>query len=152
LISVALLDYDYLITKKKLEENDNVEDFVTPVTEFREEALADRDVGALMQGTIIQFERKGYFIFDGVVRNKLEFIKIPDGRAASLASKAGISAALPATAGDKSKGLEDNAKVKSTGNSEALATRMYQVEKVYGEDVRPEVDTKMYQVDSVYDS
>ena len=89
-IEVTLLDYDYLITKKKLEEEDDVKDFVPPVTEFREEALADANVKRLKAGDIIQFERKGYYIFDGRPGDgKLEFIRIPDGRAAGLASKAG---------------------------------------------------------------
>jgi len=148
---VTLLDYDYLITKKKLEESDNVEDFVTPVTEFREEALADAGVGDLGKGDIMQFERKGYFVFDGVAEEgRLEFIKIPDGRAASLASKAGIGAA--AAAGDKVKGVQDMAKVKSARETKVPVSTMYHVEKVYGEDVKPEVDTRMYKLDSVYDS
>ena len=93
LAAVTLLDYDYLITKKKLEENDDIADFVTPVSEFREEAWADANVNGCKKGDIIQFERKGYFIFDGSVGaeggKQLEFIRIPDGKAASLASKAG---------------------------------------------------------------
>jgi len=35
LVNVLLLDYDYLITKKKLEEEDEIKDFLTPVTEFK---------------------------------------------------------------------------------------------------------------------
>lgn len=100
LVSVTLLDYDYLITKKKLEEDDEVADFVTPVSEFREEAWADANVSGLKKSDIIQFERKGYFIFDGEVgsgeQKRLEFIKIPDGKAASLASKAGANAPVAA--------------------------------------------------------
>jgi len=84
LVEVTLVDYDYLITKKKLEEGDDVKDFVTPVSEFREEAVADGNVKDLKQGDIIQFERKGYYIFDGVSRDRLAFIKIPDGKAAGL--------------------------------------------------------------------
>src|ERR1700722_2072637 len=91
LVDVTLLDYDYLITKKKLEDDDNVADFVTPVTEFRTEALADANVKDLKKGEIMQFERRGYFVFDGDVGGKREFIRIPDGKAASLASKAGGS-------------------------------------------------------------
>ena len=67
LADVTLLDYDYLIRKKKLEENDKLEDFVSPVTEFRSEAYADANVKELKKGDIIQFERKGYYIFDGTV-------------------------------------------------------------------------------------
>ncbi|KAJ6453488.1 glutamate-tRNA ligase [Mycena vitilis] len=133
LTPVVLLDYDYLITKKKLEENDNVADFVTPVTEFREEALADANVSDLKKDDIMQFERKGYFVFDGLVNGNLEFIKIPDGRAASLASKAGVPAA-------------------STPKAESVApvTTMYTVEKVYGDDVRADGGTTMYKVANIY--
>jgi glutamyl-tRNA synthetase len=104
LAPITLLDYDYLITKKKLEETDDVADFVTPVTEFREEAYADANVTMLQVGDIIQFERKGYYIFDGRSRGvdgeRMEFILIPDGRAASVAKKAGtVAAVAPKTDG-----------------------------------------------------
>lgn len=32
-VDLILLDYDYLITKKKLEEDVTMEDFITPVTD-----------------------------------------------------------------------------------------------------------------------
>ncbi|KAH8106901.1 glutamate-tRNA ligase [Cristinia sonorae] len=147
LVDATLLDHDYLITKKKLEETDNVEDFVTPVTEFREEVLADANVHDLKKGDIMQFERKGYYIFDGAVEDgRLEFIHIPDGRAASIASKAGPTApATPAAAAAAS----NNAPTSDT----PVDTKMYHVDKVYGDAalVIPS-DTKMYKVKSVYDS
>lgn len=59
---VVLLDYDYLITKKKIEEGDNVDDFITPVSEFQEAGVADANVELLKKGDIIQFERKGFYI------------------------------------------------------------------------------------------
>jgi glutamyl-tRNA synthetase len=34
-VPCTLVDYDYLITKKKLEEDDKLEDFLTPVSEFK---------------------------------------------------------------------------------------------------------------------
>lgn len=64
LIPVELVDFDYLITKDKLEEEDNVEDFLTKQTEFRTEALADSNVAELREHDIIQFERLGYFRVD----------------------------------------------------------------------------------------
>lgn len=142
-IEVTLLDYDYLITKKKLEEDDDVKDFVPPVTEFREEALADANVKTLKAGDIIQFERKGYYIFDGRTEDgKLEFIRIPDGRAAGLASKAGkgvVGAEISSLANPLSGG----------GTQSTL--KIYKVDRVYGEDgVSPELSSKMYRVDSVY--
>ncbi|KAG8899848.1 hypothetical protein FRB99_006405 [Tulasnella sp. 403] len=103
LTPVTLLDYDYLITKKKLEENDSVADVVTPQTEFKTDCLADANVAKqVKKGDIIQFERKGYYICDqvGDGTHGFEFVKIPDGRVASLASKATPGAATPADSVD----------------------------------------------------
>ena len=170
LVDATLIDYDYIITKKKLEENDDVKDFVTPVTEFREDALADANVRELKRGDIIQFERRGYFIFDGVAgpdggtHKTWEFIRIPDGRAAGLASKAGAPAAEDsgsgAAAGTKSakdkKGKVSAAATPSAGTVAkgerfGADTKMYKVDLVVGsEDPNTSDATKMYKVDSVY--
>lgn len=140
LVDVTLLDYDYLITKKKLEENDDVADFVTPVTEFKEDAFADANVRDLKKGDIMQFERKGYFIFDGAAQSgKLEFIRIPDGKAAGLASKAG--AGKPAASSTSS----DAPQIQ-------VDTKMYAVEPVYGAALKPTADTGLYKVQNIYDT
>ncbi|KAF7724901.1 hypothetical protein EC973_000560 [Apophysomyces ossiformis] len=90
LIDAVLVDYDYLITKKKVEEGDNVEDLVTPVSEFKTPILADANIVDIKQGEIIQFERKGYFILDAPAKegSAAVFIRIPDGKVASTVSKA----------------------------------------------------------------
>ncbi|KAH9180743.1 glutamate-tRNA ligase [Lactarius sanguifluus] len=157
LLDATLIDYDYLITKKKLEENDDVKDFVTPVTEFREDALADANVRELKRGEIIQFERRGYFIFDGVkdagpdggTHKTWEFIRIPDGRAAGLASKAGAPAAEQAK---EDSGVAKATKSGKKGKADTPAdTKMYKVDLVTGlEDPDTSDATKMYKVDSVY--
>jgi glutamyl-tRNA synthetase len=146
LVDVTLLDYDYLITKKKLEETDDVKDFVTPVSEFREEAFADANVSTLTKGDIIQFERKGYFIFDGTAEDgKLEFIRIPDGRAANLASKAGKPGVVAVEAHVPASGTTVDAGPLSS-------SRMYKMEKVYGDEaVKPVSNTKMYTLPNVYE-
>ena len=64
LVPVELVDFDYLITKDKLEGEDNVEDFITPKSEIRTAAVADCNVASLPQETIIQFDRKGFFRID----------------------------------------------------------------------------------------
>ncbi|KAF5380883.1 hypothetical protein D9615_004122 [Tricholomella constricta] len=138
LAPVTLIDYDYLITKKKLEENDNVEDFITPVTEFREDAVADANVTDLKKGDIIQFERKGYYVYDGELDGAKEFILIPDGRAASIASKAGGATAA--------------AQVVKPAVPAANASKMYNMNRIYGEDTKHDGKTSMYKMDSVYDS
>lgn len=151
LVEATLLDYDYIITKKKLEEGDDVKDFVTPVTEFREDALADANVLELKKGDIIQFERKGYYIFDGIVEGeagkKWEFINIPDGRASSLASKAGVGAAASAETQGKGKAAS---RAEDKAADPPAETKMYKVAKIYGEEPpTTEGASKMYEVKSV---
>lgn len=84
LIPVELVDFDYLITKDKLEEDDNVDDFLNKHTEFRTEALADCNVVDLKVDDIIQFERKGYFRVDRafIHGNAAVLFNIPTGKAA----------------------------------------------------------------------
>jgi glutamyl-tRNA synthetase len=142
LVDVTLLDYDYLITKKKLGENDKIADVATPVTEFREEALADANVRDVKKGDTIQFERKGYFVLDGTNGGRLEFIKIPDGSAASVASKT-------ATNLNEELGPQVHS---SAAPTPPATTKMYQVSRVYGDHIQTPVDTKMYTVRNVYDS
>lgn len=50
LVNVLLLDYDYLITKKKLEEDDDLPNFLTPVTEFKYFAVGDGNLRSLKKG------------------------------------------------------------------------------------------------------
>ncbi|KAI8954365.1 glutamyl-tRNA synthetase [Xylaria longipes] len=80
LIPADLVSFDYLITKDKLEKHDELEDFLTPVTEFRTQAFADCNVAELPQGAIIQFERKGFYKLDEAYRgegSRVVFFKIP---------------------------------------------------------------------------
>jgi len=162
LVDAALIDYDYLITKKKLEEDDDLQDFVTPVTEFREDALADANVRELARGDIVQFERRGYYIFDGVVvaaagagaQQTWEFIRIPDGRAAGLASKAG--AAQASTEGKSARANDKMGKAAVAGGVDKYGvtppdTKMYKVDVVVGTEA-PAIGnaSKMYKVESVY--
>lgn len=150
LIDIRLLDYDYLITKKKLEDGDELEKFVTPVTEFREDALADANVKELKKGDIIQFERKGYYTFDGYGDDDglMEFIHIPDGRAASLASKAEAPIIVEESQNkDEQIILSDGTR----GFKIPVSTKMYPVARVYGDDtIDTPADTKMYKVKPAY--
>ncbi|KAF2405284.1 putative Glutamyl-tRNA synthetase, cytoplasmic [Trichodelitschia bisporula] len=82
LVPVELVDFDFLITKDKLDEDDNYEDFLTPQTEFRTEGLADENVVRLREGDIIQFDRKGYFRVDRAYSEgkPAVFFQIPTGK------------------------------------------------------------------------
>ncbi|KAK6458372.1 glutamine-tRNA ligase [Scheffersomyces xylosifermentans] len=84
-VDVELVDFDHLITKDKLEEEDNFEDFLTPETEFRTKAIADLNIRDLKEGDIIQFERKGYYRVDVPYSEGKPAIlfTVPDGKTVS---------------------------------------------------------------------
>ncbi|RVD88025.1 uncharacterized protein DFL_002224 [Arthrobotrys flagrans] len=82
LVDIELVDFDYLITKDKLEEEDKMEDFLNDNTEFRVDGVADANVKDVQQGEIIQFERKGYYRCDKpwAQGEKAVFFNIPTGK------------------------------------------------------------------------
>ncbi|KAK8208208.1 glutamyl-tRNA synthetase [Phyllosticta capitalensis] len=82
LVPVELVDFDFLITKDKLAEEDNWEDFITPKTEFRTEAVADQNVAKLKVDDIIQFDRKGFFRVDRAFQHGKPAVlfQIPTGK------------------------------------------------------------------------
>lgn len=63
-VPAELWDFDYLITKDKLEEDDNVEDFLNPNTYSLVDAVCDGGVGKLKKDDIIQLERRGFYRVD----------------------------------------------------------------------------------------
>ncbi|KAI0182435.1 glutamyl-tRNA synthetase [Xylaria flabelliformis] len=80
LIPVDLVSFDFLITKDKLEKQDELEKFLTPETEFRTQAFADCNVAELPQGSIVQFERKGFYKLDEAYKgegSRAIFFEIP---------------------------------------------------------------------------
>ncbi|CDP17749.1 unnamed protein product [Coffea canephora] len=83
LVTLSLVDFDYLITKKKLEEDENFVDVVNPCTKMETAALGDSNMRNLKRGDIIQLERKGYFRCDvPFIRpsKPLVLFAIPDGK------------------------------------------------------------------------
>ncbi|KAI5284107.1 hypothetical protein KEM54_001586 [Ascosphaera aggregata] len=81
LVELELVDFDYLITKDKIEKDENVEDFLNPKTEFRSKAVADCNVAEVKKGDIIQFDRKGFYIVDEVKDGKPAVLfAIPTGK------------------------------------------------------------------------
>lgn len=80
LTPVVLIEYDYMITKKKLEEDDSLTDVLNPKTEYRVNALASKEVEGCKKWDIIQFERKGFYICQGTkdADGRMEFGFIPE--------------------------------------------------------------------------
>ncbi|WPT11556.1 Glutamate--tRNA ligase, cytoplasmic [Picochlorum sp. SENEW3] len=83
---LQLEHYGYLITKKKLEEDDTFEDCVNRNSKHVIQALGDVNMRDLKKGDILQLERKGYYIVDSVPAdispdNPVILFDIPDGKA-----------------------------------------------------------------------
>ncbi|KAI8319368.1 glutamyl-tRNA synthetase [Martensiomyces pterosporus] len=159
-VEALLLDYDYLITKKKLEEDDSVEDVLTPTTEFSDAAMVDANVAQLKQGDIIQLERRGYYIVDKVAGESelglVTLISIPDGKASTLASKhkdapstekaegkqkkeKSAAKGSPWAKGNMSKGAKQEVKAQKSADESLGLPRpkdivtMYETKPVYGD-------------------
>ncbi|XP_009794148.1 glutamate--tRNA ligase, cytoplasmic [Nicotiana tabacum] len=83
LVKLSLVDFDYLITKKKLEEDENFVDVVNPCTRKETSALGDSNMRNLKRGDVLQLERKGYFRCDVPFLRPTKSVvlfAIPDGR------------------------------------------------------------------------
>ncbi|KAL3814592.1 hypothetical protein ACJIZ3_015860 [Penstemon smallii] len=83
LVKLTLLDFDYLITKKKLEEDEDFVDVVNPCTRKETLALGESDMRNLKRGDVMQLERKGYYRCDvPFVRpsKPIVLFAIPDGK------------------------------------------------------------------------
>jgi len=63
-LKVHLVDFDYLITKKKLDEEDKFEDFINENSKTETVAIGDPNLRLLNKGSKMQLERRGYFICD----------------------------------------------------------------------------------------
>lgn len=81
-IALDLYTFDFLITKDKLEPADDLEKHLMPVTQTVAKAVTDGEIRAVQSGTTVQFERKGFFRFDGFDKNSgaMMFFDVPTGK------------------------------------------------------------------------
>ncbi|XP_076950394.1 glutamate--tRNA ligase, cytoplasmic-like [Bidens hawaiensis] len=83
LVPTTLVEFGYLITKKKLDEDEDFVDVVNPNTKKEIAAFGDANMRNLKRGDILQLERKGYFRCDvPFIRPSKPIVlySIPDGR------------------------------------------------------------------------
>lgn len=71
-----------MITKKKVEENDDVKEIVNKNSRIEYTAIAEGQMRHLQHGDIIQLERRGFFFVDHIALGdkKLTLNYIPDGK------------------------------------------------------------------------
>ncbi|KAL5582767.1 hypothetical protein UlMin_015209 [Ulmus minor] len=83
LVNLSLMEFDYLITKKKLDEDEDFTGAVNPCTKTEIAAIGDSNLRNLKRGEVLQLERKGYFRCDvPYIRpsKPIVLFAIPDGR------------------------------------------------------------------------
>jgi glutamyl-tRNA synthetase len=91
-IKCTLYEFDNLISKDKLEEDEKFEDFVNPNTLAATEVIGDFGLKNLAAGSIIQLERRGYFRVDQAHvsdEKSLTLFMIPDGKAKAMGGLTG---------------------------------------------------------------
>jgi glutamyl-tRNA synthetase len=63
-VEITLVELDHLITKRKIEENDDVKQLVNHNSRIEYTAIAEGSLRNIQRGVSIQLERRGYFFID----------------------------------------------------------------------------------------
>lgn len=77
-----MFEFDHIIKKEKIEEEDKIEDIVNEQSKFESSILIEPAFLNVHKGDAIQLERRGYFYVDDIsVENKTGRLHyIPDGK------------------------------------------------------------------------
>ena len=63
-VEVRMVEFDHLITKEKIEENDELKDIRNANSRFEYTVIAEGIVRNLPAGSHFQFERRGFYYVD----------------------------------------------------------------------------------------
>lgn len=83
---VKLLELDHLLRTKKVEEGMDFEDALNQTTEYFTSAYAEAPLKSAVQGQVVQFERRGFYIYDRDQEGVPVWIFIPDGKSKAMSS------------------------------------------------------------------
>eukprot|EP00937_MAST-01D_sp_MAST-1D-sp2_P007709 g7709.t1 len=86
---MVLTEFDFLVTKPKMEEGDDFKDFLNGTTKAETEAVGEPALRNLQQGDTIQLERRGYFRVDRPFispEKPLILFSIPDGKKGAMST------------------------------------------------------------------
>jgi glutamyl-tRNA synthetase len=90
--AVMLTEFDHLVTKEKLEEEDKFEDFVNETTIATTKVIGDAGLKMLQVNDVIQLERRGFYRVDRPYINEdkpIVLYMIPDGKSKSMSGMTG---------------------------------------------------------------
>eukprot|EP00979_Chaetoceros_neogracilis_P005389 scaffold984_cov281-Chaetoceros_neogracile.AAC.4 len=86
-LPVTLHEFDNLISKAKLEEDEDFKDFINPNTLACTEVIGDAGLQTLQKNDIIQLERRGYYKVEQPYMSAekgLQLFMVPDGKSKSM--------------------------------------------------------------------
>ena len=89
---VVLTEFDNLVTKDRLDEEDKFEDYINPNTMATTEVIGDAGLKSLKEHDVIQLERRGYYRVDRPYMSDdkpLILFTIPDGKSKAMSGKSG---------------------------------------------------------------
>lgn len=83
---VTLVEYDHLITKKKFEDGDKVQELVNTNSKIAYTAIAEGPLRSVQHKMKIQLERRGFFFVDKlqVANSQMTLNFIPDGKQSNM--------------------------------------------------------------------
>eukprot|EP01039_Chlorochromonas_danica_P002859 gene2859-3123_t len=84
LVPARLLEFDHIISKAKLGEDEDFKNFVNPVSKFEVQGVVDACLRNAQAGDVIQLERKGFYRVDKPYNGSdqpIVLFYIPDGKA-----------------------------------------------------------------------
>mmetsp|Transcript_14101 Transcript_14101/g.17120 ORF Transcript_14101/g.17120 Transcript_14101/m.17120 type:complete len:425 (+) Transcript_14101:1-1275(+) len=96
-IKARIFEFDYLITKPKMEPDDDFKDFLNPNTLAETTVYVDPGLKTLREGDCLQLLRRGYYRVDKAFTDKseeLHLFTIPDGKAKAVSTFATTSAKM----------------------------------------------------------
>lgn len=122
---VILREFDHLVTKPKMEDEDDITALINPASVVNTQAIGDPLLKTLPKGCKIQLERRGYYIVDRPAfqpgRQKSEpmvLVKIPDGKSKDMGMKSKVDPSkLQGAAGQKGEKGEKGKVVADAGAS-----------------------------------
>ena len=89
---LILTEFDNLISKDKLEEDDKFEDFINPNTMASTQAVGDAGLKSLAINDICQLERRGFYRVDRPYigpDKPLSLFMVPDGKTKAMSGVTG---------------------------------------------------------------
>jgi hypothetical protein len=117
---VKLVEFDHLISVRKMEEDTKIEDVVTATSRFETIALAEKAIESIKKGDFIQLERIGYYYVDKDLSESdiMVLHYIPDGKTKTsnvLAHK--VDAKAMSKGADSQKVEDEKKKAKEAKNA-----------------------------------